>query len=46
MIDKPLVPVGGLLMHTHSLRGKLRVLTMPNKQRAASRLNNVASKLS
>lgn len=38
MIDKPLEPVGGLLMHTHCSRGELGVLTMPNKQRAASRL--------
>lgn len=41
MIDRISVLVGGFIMHTHLLRGELRVLTMLNR-RAATMKNNVA----
>lgn len=43
MIDRILVLVGGLIMHTHLLRGELQVLTVPNR-RAATMENNVTGK--
>lgn len=43
MIDRILVLVGGLIMHTHLLRGELRDLTMSNR-RAATMKNNVTGK--
>jgi hypothetical protein len=41
VIDRISVLVGGFIMHTHLLRGELRVLTMLNR-RAATMKNNVA----